>query len=525
MCKMNAFSQKIFLKLPVPSEEEPASDHRSLQEALSRHGFASVDLPLPMLQKLYPLCRDSERGFTVTLTYHGENWIVTALEPGDTRLHHYGLAVDYGSTTIVMELVDLNSGTVLARKRESSGQIAYGTDILTRITFTMEDPSHAQLLQQATVDTFHRLFDALQEDTGINPRECSVMVISGNTTMIHFLLKLNAWTVFASPFAPVTKNPGWFRGRELGMDFEGLIYIIPAASNYVGGDIISGLIKLDLCKRPEPSLFFDIGTNGELVVGNNEWLLAGAGAAGPALEGYISRYGMQARPGAIDTVAIQGENLTYTTIGGEKPLGICGSGIIDLLAQMRLAGWVNIAGHLNPQASPRIRYLADEKQYAAVYATEAESASGQPLFFTQTDISQYLETKAAAYTMVECLLDTVGFTPDDLSHCYLSGAFSAHSNLESAITIGMFPDLPRDRYTAITNTSLEGARLLLLDHSLVEEANRLAEHAYCFQFASVPDFLVRMQAAKFIPHTDMNRFPTVRKKLQETASGTASGDF
>ena len=510
---MRSFSQKIFLKLPVPTEEEPSDDQQNLRKALENRGFAPVQLPLPMLQKLYPMCRDAERGMTATLVYHGADWIAADLEPGDTRLQHYGLAVDYGSTTIVMELVDLNSGAVLSRKRESSGQIAYGTDILSRITFTMEDPRNRELLQQATVDTFHSLFDSIQEDSGIDPRKCAVMVISGNTTMIHFLLKLNAWTVFSSPFAPVVRDPGWFRGEELGMAFGGLVYIVPGASNYVGGDIISGLLGLELCKRPEPSLFFDIGTNGELVVGNNEWLLAGAGAAGPALEGYISRYGMQARPGAIDTVSIAGEKLTYTTIGGEKPLGICGSGIIDLLAQMRLAGWISIAGHLNPVASPRIRYLAEEKQYAAVYATEEESASGKPLFFTQTDISQYLETKAAAYTMVECLLDTVGFTPGELSRCYLSGAFSAHSNLESAITIGMFPDLPRERYTAITNTSLEGARLLLLDYTLAEEAKRMAEHMYCFQFASVPDFLVRMQAAKFIPHTDMGKFPTIREKL------------
>ena len=512
---MKSFIQKVYFAFPVPTEEEPTSDHRQLLEGLALQGFSEVTLPLHMLQKLYPLCRQAESGITVTLTYQETHWMVTNLEAGDTRACCYGLAVDYGSTTIVMELVDLNSGAVLSRQREMSGQIAYGTDILSRITFTMESPDHMDMLQQATAETFHRLFDDILEDTGVDPRRLSAMVISGNTTMIHFLLKLNAWTVFASPFAPVTKNPGWFWGRELGMDFDGQIYIIPSASNYVGGDIVSGLLTLDLCRRPEPSLFFDIGTNGELVIGNNEWLLAGAGAAGPALEGYISRYGMQAKPGAIDTVTIHGENLTYTTIAGQKPEGICGSGIIDLLAQMRLNGWVNIAGQLNPGASSRIRFLEEENQYAAVYAEAEEAESGEPLFFTQTDINQYLETKAAAFTMVECLLDSVGFTPEDLYHCYLSGAFSAHSNLESAITIGMFPDLPRDRYSAITNTSLEGARLLLLDYHLVEEANRLAEHTYCFQFASVPDFLIRMQAAKFIPHTDMTRFPTIRKRLRE----------
>ena len=253
---MKSFSQKVFFRFSVPTEEEPTSDHRQLLEGLAREGFSSVTLPLPMLQKLYPLCREAAGGITVTLVYHGDNWTVTDLEPGDTRQKHYGLAVDYGSTTIVMELIDLNSGSVLSRQREMSGQIAYGTDILSRITFTMENPDNMALLQQATVETFHRLFDSIQEDSGIDPRRCSIMVISGNTTMIHFLLKLNAWTVFASPFAPVTKTPGWVWGKELEMDFDGLIYMVPSASNYVGGDIVSGLLKLDLCRQPEPQSVF-----------------------------------------------------------------------------------------------------------------------------------------------------------------------------------------------------------------------------------------------------------------------------
>ena len=331
--------------------------------------------------------------------------------------------------------------------------------------------------------------------------------------MIHFLLKLNAWTVFASPYAPVSANPGWLWGKELGMNFEGLLYFIPAASNYIGGDIVSGLLTLDIHKQEETSMFFDIGTNGELVIGNKHWMVAGAGAAGPALEGDISRYGMRAGDGAIDTVKIQSGTLTFTTIGNQKPVGICGSGIIDLLAQMRLNGWINIAGELNSEASSRIIYLEEDQEYAVVYAAEDESASGEALYFSQTDIRQYLDTKAAAYTMVECLMETAGCKEEDLTHCYLSGAFPAHSNLESAITIGIFPDLPREKYSCITNTSLEGARTLLLDRSKVEEACALSENIYCIQFASIPDFLIRLQAAKFIPHTDMNRYPSILAQL------------
>lgn len=512
---MNGFSEKVYLSLKMPTEEVSLSDQKRIRLALEALGYENVTIPVSVLRTLYPLCRDAGFDITVTLVYRGTDWVVTAVEPGDRRQWHYGLAVDYGSTTIIMQLVDLNSGTVIDQVSGVNGQTAYGTDILTRITYSLENPSHMDDLQRSTVKTFDSLLSQLTGRTGIDAGKCPVMILSGNTTMIHFLLKLNAWTVFASPFAPVTTDPGWLWGKELGMDFDGLLYIMPAASNYIGGDIISGLLKLGIHKKEETSLFFDIGTNGELVIGNKDWLIAGAGAAGPALEGYISRFGMRAEDGAIDTVKIQGENLSFTTIGNQKPVGICGSGIIDLLAQMRLNGWVNIAGELNPQASSRIVYLEEEQQYAAVYARAGESASGEPLYFSQTDIMQYLDTKAAAYTMVECLLETAGVRTDDLAHCYLSGAFPAHSDLEAAITIGIFPDLPREKYAAIANTSLDGARILLLDRSRLREVRELSEGIFCMQFASIPDFLIRMQAAKFIPHTDMSRYPTVQANIPD----------
>ena len=511
---MKGFSEKIYLSLKMPTEEAPVSDQNRIRLALEALGYENITMPLSVLRKLYPKCREADFDITVTLVRRETDWVVVNIEPGDRRENHYGLAVDYGSTTIVMQLIDMHSGMVIDQVKAVNGQTAYGTDILSRITYSLEDASHMDDLQRATVKTFGSLLAELAENTGIDAAECPVMIVSGNTTMIHFLLKLNAWTVFASPYAPVSSDPGFFWGRELEMDFDGLVYIIPSASNYIGGDIVSGLLKLDLHKKEGTSLFFDIGTNGELVIGNKDWILAGAGAAGPALEGYISRFGMRAAEGAIDSVKIEGGALSFTTIGNRKPVGICGSGIIDLLAQMRLNGWINIAGELNPEASPRIVYREEAQQYAAIYALAEESASGEPLYFSQTDIRQYLDTKAAAYTMVECLMESAGVTTEDLSHLYLSGAFTAHSDLESAITIGIFPDLPRQRYHALSNTSLDGARTLLLDRSRLREVRELSENIYCVQFASIPDFLVRMQVAKFIPHTDMHRYPSIRQRLK-----------
>ena len=505
---MGSFSEKVFLQLKMPTEETPVSDQRRIALALEVLGYENVTFPLEVLSKLYPLCRNAGFDITATLVKREFDWVVTNVEAGDTTAFHYGLAVDYGSTTIVMQLLDLNSGAIIEEVSEVNGQVVFGTDILTRITYALEGKENAKSLQFATVETFRRLLESLEEKTGIPARKCPIMVISGNTTMIHFLLGLDAWTVFASPFAPVTTDPGFFWGKEVGMAFEGLIYAVPAASNYVGGDIVSGLLTLGIHKKEETSLFFDIGTNGELVIGNKEWMMAGAGAAGPALEGYISKFGMRAAPGAIDKVQIQGNHLTFTTIDGQKPIGICGSGIIDLLAQMRKNGWIDRAGLLVPGAASRIVFLEEEKQYAAIYATAEESATGTPLYFSQTDIHQYLDTKAAAYTMIDCLLETAGVSMEEVSHLYLSGAFPAHSDLEAAITIGIFPDLPREKYVLVKNSSLDGARKLLLERSLLAEAKDLAENTYCVQFASVPDFLVRMQAAKFIPHTNMDLFPS-----------------
>ena len=503
---MDRISEKVFLSLTMPTEENNLSDHNRILLALQTLGYSPVTIPLPVLRQLYPLCRNAGFDITLTLVRRQADWTVTAAEPGDTRHHHYGLAVDYGSTTIIMQLIDLNTGAVIGEEKEVNGQVAYGTDILSRITFAMDSGANMDALHEATAATFRLLLEKLTEQTGIDTKALPAMAVSGNTTMIHFLLKLNAWPVFASPYAPIVSAPGFFWGGELGLDFGGLVYLFPAASNYIGGDIISGLLTLDLQEQEAPAMFFDIGTNGELVIGNNDWLLAGAGAAGPALEGYISRFGMRAAPGAIDKVSISDGELRFTTISGKKPVGICGSGIIDLIAQMRLAGWINIAGELEPAASHSIQSINGE--LAAIYATAEQSATGEPLYFSQTDIHQYLDTKAAAYTMVDCLLESAGITAQDLRHVYLSGAFSAHSDLESAITVGIFPDLSRRKYTAIANTSLAGARALLLDRALLQKAENLAENIFCVQFASIPDFLVRMQAAKFIPHTDLRRFPS-----------------
>lgn len=511
---MKGFSEKIHLQMDPPTEDTPQGDRERVLHALEGQGCRPVTMTLAALRGLYPLCRNSEWDITATVIYTGTGFSVTRVEAGDTAREHYGLAVDLGSTTVVMQLVDMNSGDVLAEEHVVNGQTAFGDDILTRIIYAKDQPERLAEITRATRETFALLLHQIKESSGISPDCCPMMIVSGNTTMIHFLLGLDPWPIFSAPYAPVACDPGCFSGQELGLAFPGTVYIVPAIANYLGGDITSGLLTTDFYRREGLSVFFDIGTNGELVLGNNHFLLAGAGAAGPALEGGISRYGMRAAAGAIDTVQIQGPQLTYTTIGGAKPVGICGSGIIDLLAQMRLNGWINISGKLNPGTSPRIVFDPELEEYVAVYADARESATGERLYFSQTDITQYLDTKSAAHTMVDCLLESAGFSESDLTMFCTSGAFGTYTNLESAITVGIFPDLPRERFCCLGNSSLAGARKLLLRRECLEDIRYFQQTIYYIQFGSIPDFLIRMQAAKFIPHTNLEQYPTVLEELR-----------
>lgn len=513
---MRGFSEKIHLILNTPTEEDAKGDRERILDALKEQGYAPVILELSVLRTLYPLCRDASFDITVTLVWCEDFYRLIRIESGDTTGMHYALAADLGSTTIAMELIDMNSGNVLASANDVNKQRAYGDDILTRMIYAKDQPEHLHEIHQATLASFEALFEKLEADSGITMHDCPVLIVSGNTTMMHFLLELNPWVIFSSPYAPAACDPGFLSASEIGFSaFTGITYIVPAIANYLGGDITSGLLTTDFYKRDGLSAFFDIGTNGELILGNRDFMLAGAGAAGPALEGGISKFGMRATDGAIDSVKIEKADLTFTTINHTAPVGICGSGIIDLLAQMRLNGWVDISGKLNPDASPRIQYIEETDEYAAIYAFHSESAKGNDLYFSQTDITQYLDTKAAAHTMVDCLLDSAGFTKDDLTAFYTSGAFGTYTDLESAITIGIFPDLPRSAFHCLGNSSLAGARTLLLDRSRMKDIRMFQETIYYVQFASIPDFLIRMQASKFIPHTDLSQYPSVVRALEE----------
>ena len=556
---MNGLSRKIYLELPLPTEDDPRSDQQRILDSLAAAGVEErVHIPVHILRKLYPLLDNAKWKITVSLAWNGENWEMVEIEEGDTTAQHYGLAVDLGSTTVVARLLDCNSGEILKEVSCFNKQIQWGTDILSRIFYCKDNREKLEEVRRATVESICECLDKLDaslemqgtpseqktENNGVSEscddrgaknaaqkarsisRSALSMVIAGNTTMIHFLLGMDAFCVFYTPHAVHADCPGFQLARDLDIPLKGYVYCYPAKSNYLGGDIISGMIDTELYKKNEISVFFDIGTNGELVIGNKEFLLCGAGAAGPALEGGVVRTGMRADIGAVDEVKIRDGNIYVHVIGshkedsgsheknsgnheenssGEEPRGICGSGIIDLIAELFLEGWIDIRGKLSPEKSPLIQER--DNQLCVKYAPG--------LYFYQKDIDEFIRTKSAAHTMVEIMLRESGLDLNQADRFYVAGAFGKHVSKESAITIGMYPDMDRDHIINAGNSSLEGAQKLLLNRSLLTDIDQILEEMVYIQFAEVEDFLELMVAAQALPHTDYKRYPTVMKKLKE----------
>ena len=556
---MNGLSRKIHLELPLPTEDDPRSDQQRILDSLAAAGVEErVHIPVHILRKLYPLLDNAKWKITVSLAWNGENWEMLEIEEGDTTAQHYGLAVDLGSTTVVARLLDCNSGEILEEVSCFNKQIQWGTDILSRIFYCKDNKEKLEEVRRATVESICECMDKLDaslelqgtpseqkaENNGVSEsgddrgaknaakkartisHSALSMVIAGNTTMIHFLLGMDAFCVFYTPHAVHADCPGFQLACDLDIPLKGYVYCYPAKSNYLGGDIISGMIDTELYKKNEISVFFDIGTNGELVIGNKEFLLCGAGAAGPALEGGVVRTGMRADIGAVDEVKIRDGNIYVHVIGshkedsgsheknsgnheenssGEEPRGICGSGIIDLIAELFLEGWIDIRGKLSPEKSPLIQER--DNQLCVEYAPG--------LYFYQKDIDEFIRTKSAAHTMVEIMLRESGLDLNQADRFYVAGAFGKHVSKESAITIGMYPDMDRDHIINAGNSSLEGAQKLLLNRSLLTDIDQILEEMVYIQFAEVEDFLELMVAAQALPHTDYKRYPTVMEKLKE----------
>lgn len=499
----NPLTKKVFLRLPKPSLDDNIPDLDRLRRELRHEGFEAVSVDLGQLRELAEALREGEFEATATLGYEEGRSRLVKVEPGDRRGAHFGVAVDVGTTTVVAQLLDLRTGEVLGTKGTYNSQARYGEDVITRSIHA--EKGGLKELQEAVVGDIESLISSLCQEAKVSPADVSAVVCAGNTVMMHLLLGVNPKYIRKEPYIPTFSLPPVVRAGEIGLEIVGdaLLYGLPSVASFVGADIVAGVLASGMAREERLSMLIDMGTNGETVFGNSEFLVCCSCSAGPAFEGGGIRFGMRASRGAIQRVELTDDlEVRASTIDGVRPRGICGSGLIDCLAEFLKAGVINRAGKFNEELldrTERLRRGEDGLEFVLVWADE--SALKRDIVLTQADIDNLIRSKAAVYAGAKVLLDKVGFDFDAVEKVYVAGGFGNYLNIEKAIEIGLLPDLPRDRFEYIGNSSLAGARLCLLSREAFEEALDIASKMTYIELSVDNAFYEQFVAELFLPHT------------------------
>ena len=470
-----------------------------------------VAIDLPLLKKLPFLLRQWDYCAGCVVLKEREGWQVVGLFPRDQLEQPLGLAVDLGTSRVVTRIVSLVSGEVLGEHAFDNPQIAVGPDILARVHFSDEDGG-LEKLNRLIIDGLNQNIQSLCRSCGTDLESIYLVSLAGNTTMTHLFMGLDPRWIIREPYIPVVNRPGMVRASDLGVAVNpcGRIYIHPNIGSYFGGDLMAGILYSGMHTREEAAILVDVGTNAEVVLGNENWLIACAGAAGPALEGGVTRMGMMAGPGVIDKVSINAETGEFElrTMSDAPPRGICGSGLIDLAAHLFLSGMLDIRGKFDPNVCGD-RLKQELGLLSLVVVPADQSATGQDLTVSQADIDSLIRSKAAMYTILETITASVGMLPGDLSKFFVAGTFGSFINPASAISIGMLPDLSLEAFRVLGNSSLEGAAQLLTRPANLEEIDRIRDRITYLELNVNQEFMNRFSAAKFLPHTDPALFPSV----------------
>jgi uncharacterized 2Fe-2S/4Fe-4S cluster protein (DUF4445 family) len=498
--------------LTPPSLADNTADLDRLLAALKKElATETVDVELALLKQLPALMRTAGYRLRCTVFRDRDRWVLIGIDAADAPRPAAGLAVDLGTTRVALQLIDLVSRRVLGDHAFDNPQIAIGPDVLTRIHHA-DAPGGLNELNGLIIGGLNSAIDAICRAAGIAPQDVCVVSVAGNTSLTHLFLGLEPRWIIRDPYIPAVNRPGVLRAADLGIQVSpfGRVLVFPNIGSYFGGDLVAGILFAGLHQRAEPAILVDVGTNAEVVLGNRDWLIGCAGAAGPALEGGVTRIGMLAGPGVIDRVAIEpaGRRFDIHTIDETPPIGICGSGVIDLAAQLFLAGMIDIRGKLVPAAcGDRLRVTEGLRHLVVVPAEQ--SATGKDLTISQPDLDSLLRSKAAMYTILETIAMSVGLNLSEIGTFYVAGTFGCFIDPRSAVTIGMLPDLPLERYVPIGNSSLRGAALALTSETAVDDIDRIRDRITYLELNVNQDFMNRFSAAKFLPHTDAGRFPSV----------------
>ena len=515
---------KLFVELPPPTLKDNTGDlSRLLRGIKQRYHLSNMSVDFGVVKKLAKVLRDGHWKVTVTTLITAakprtKEWRrprVIHIEPGDTREKHYSLAFDIGTTGVRGQLLDLNRGKVLAEGLDYNGQISYGEDVISRIAYCQK-PGGLRKLQQAIVATINGITEELEAQSQVDVKYVGHIILAGNTTMTQILLGLDPKYIRLAPYIPVANFFPPVRANSLGIKVGKQVYLFafPSVASYVGGDIVSGIVGAGVYQRKKLTLYMDIGTNGEIVIGNSDWMVTASCSAGPAFEGGGVKYGMIATNGAIEDFDINSSNFepVINTIGGTKPKGICGSGLINIVAGLLEVGVIGQNGKFNTNLrTKRIRKGSDGYEYVLAWAPETQI--GKDIVITEVDIDNLIRAKAAMYAGCQTLVKSVGISCSDLEQVIIAGAFGSNIDIEKSIIIGLLPDIPRDRFIFIGNGSLLGARLTSFSRDLLDDARRVANMMTNFELSVNVDFMNNYTASLFLPHPNAEEFPSVYKRL------------
>jgi uncharacterized 2Fe-2S/4Fe-4S cluster protein (DUF4445 family) len=521
--RFNPPVSKLYVELSPPTLKDNISDlSRLLRGLKKRYNLRNVEVDFNVLGKLPQILRDSDWKVTATALVTttkikpDKRWTkLINIELGDTRGKHYSLAFDIGTTGVRGQLLDLNRGKVRAEGLDYNGQISYGEDVISRIAYSQK-PGGLKKLHQAVVATINGIISKLLAESKVKMGDITHMVVAGNTTMIQLFLGLEPKYIRLAPYTPTINTVPLVRATSLGLKVAEPVYVyaLPSVASYVGADIVAGIVGAGVYQRKKLTLYIDIGTNGEIVIGNSDWMVTASCSAGPAFEGGGVKHGMIATNGAIEDFAINPSNFepVINTIGGTKPKGICGSGLINIVAGLLEAGVIGQNGKFNTNLpTKRIRLGGDGSEYVLAWAPETQI--GKDIVITEVDIVNLIRAKAAMYAGCRTLTKSVGINCSDLEQVIIAGAFGNNIDIEKGITIGLLPDIPRDRFIFIGNGSLLGARLTSFSTDLLDDGEKVAKMMTNFELSVNVDFMNNYTASLFLPHPNVEEFPSVYKRL------------
>jgi len=505
--------KKLYLELIAPTLEDNISDlSRLLRGIKQQYKIDNISVNFELLPELAQKLRSGNWQVTATILLEDNSiYKIINIEPDDTRSRHYSFAFDIGTTAVRGQLLDLNRGSVLAHAIDYNRQISYGEDVISRIAWSQKTGG-LKRLQQAVVATINDLIVELTDSAGIESKDISHIVVAANTVMVQLLLEIDPKYLRLSPYVPTASTVPLLKAKSIGINAGEHVhlYTVPSVASYVGGDIVSGILGAGVHQVDNSTLYIDIGTNGEIVIGSSDLMLTTSCSAGPTFEGGGIKHGMIATPGAIEGFEINLPDFepVITTIDNAKAKGICGSGLINIVATLLKTGVITQNGKFNADLpTKRIRKGDDGYEYVLLPASDTQI--DKDIVITEIDMDNLIRSKAAMYAGYKTLIKSIDSKFTDIERVIIAGTFGSNINIENAITIGLLPDLPLDRYIFIGNGSLLGARLISFSSDLLREGERVAAMMTNIELSENADFMSNYMAALFLPHTNADEFPSV----------------